>query len=509
MSGVKESRTTITTRELRRLRDMAARAASLARDNQALQALNSSISNSLANANNNINNLNGRLNRMNNQMQANAAAAGAAARELRDNLNEAVRDSNRRLAQQAEAHQRQITAMKEDFNAAIKENRRDIEQIINNNNAVIHTEINNLRNDVNGQIAQTNARLESIENSVAGMAADNATLLEMAREFLSVADSINADSETYRCETLLPGRFAQVRAQMQRAQQDIALAEKNPANSSVARFSARDAYESALRFHEDIILAEQEWLLRYQQARQTVDSVAQRIESNPSVETEGCEVDVEYWSGGAYKPLKNRIHSVSEYLESDDVRENPVDNLENVITIAQQIDNDTMDVIAFSIAAFENSQNYCDNSEDLGYLLKERFGLITQSEGYQGNDNRAAHMLHLKNPITGFEMVITQKPETDEEGSLSTCFSTDIIDYGSNNEGEARAIACSVFEVVSLLGFPVGEVCTGEGYETKPSDRVTHRDISTWTTQTAVTAAKPVTRSGVTASKPAKGEATA
>ena len=78
---------------------------------------------------------------------------------------------------------------------------------------------------------------------------------------------------------LLPGSFNEVEDAETIASNDIATAEKMPSNASVARNNARIAYERAIRFHEEIIRAEQVWTLADQAARQAVAVSREQIDA--------------------------------------------------------------------------------------------------------------------------------------------------------------------------------------------------------------------------------------
>lgn len=484
MSGVKDTYVTMTARERDRLLQQAANANSLSVTNATLNRINNDLTNSLNAANRRITTLNSNLTNMNNNLAAVKASADANAEALHQALTNAIKDSNDRLAAQAAQHKQDLDRMEEGFTAALDDtreeianamaaNNRRIEDVIATNNAALRSEIE----AVSDQVVAVAAIVETAT-------ADNNTLLEMARQYQAAAEALNNDSRNYRCELLLPGGFKEVEDAETTASNDIATAEKMPGNASVARNNARIAYERAIRFHEEIIRAEQAWTLADQAARQAVAASREQIDASRVVTTSAggrsVETDVECWSNGGITALTQRADALSGLLDPET---NTLDDLQGIQAAAEQLSADTQSTVVFAMESTISSQRRPDSSARLGRMIKERTGLRLVSHSYDGEDQRAAHRTHLKNPITGMELVIIQTPEVQADGSIANHLESHVLDYGTNNQEDAgNAIAAAL----EILG---GNCKERPGYETRTSDLVSLDSLQDLQTRTATTAA--------------------
>lgn len=497
MSGVKDTYVTMTTRERDRLLQQAANANSLSMTNATLNRINNDLTNSLNNANRSINTLRTNLSNMSNNVAAIKASADANAEALRRALADAIADSNARLAEQADKHKQDLDSMAESFTAALDDtrveianamaaNNRRIENVIASNNAALRSEIN-----------AVNTHVVAVAAVVAATTTDNNTHLEMARQYQAAAEALNNDSRNYRCELLLPGSFKEVEDAETTASNDIATAEKMPSNAAVARNNARIAYERAIRFHEEIIRAEQVWTLADQAARQAVAASREQIDASRVVTTSAggrsVETDVECWSNGGITALTQRADALTGLL---DPQTNTLEDLQGIQSAAEQLSADTQSTVVFAMESTISSQKRPDSSARLGRMIKERTGLRLVSHSYDGEDRRAAHRTHLKNPITGMELVIVQTPEVQADGSIANHLESHVLDFGTNNQDDAgNAIAAAM----EILG---GDFCERPGYATRTSDLVSLDSLQDFQTQTATTVATAPGAAG-SAAKPA------
>ena len=469
MSGVKT--VSVDAQEYRRLRDQASRASTLQSANAALSRMNDSLTSSMNNANRQINAMQNNINSLNRRIASNAAAASKETQALRVQLQNEVKQRNDQLAQQSQQHQQQINAMRQEMNQ---------------NSARLQNEINSMHRNVRN----LDAHIAAIDATLAASRADADALREQAQEFMRVAEQLNEDSATYRCEILLPGQFANVRRALTQAQSDIQI----PGNEAVARNNARLAYQSALEFHDRIVRAEQEWILHQQAAQQAVAAAQAQIESSREV-TVGerkTPINTDYWSCGDLTRLEGEASRLEAQLNSE---ENSLEDLDQIRSAGEVITDEALDAAAFAMAASINSQNRITMNANLGRQLKERAGLSLVSQSYQGGDQRAAHRMHLRNNVTGFEMIITQTPIVSADGTMSIDVDSHITCFGTNNAQIADQIARTALQIV------VGDRCNGPittaaGYETRVSDQVSAGDMPAWRTETNPDVARPVHRSG-------------
>ena len=89
----------------------------------------------------------------------------------------------------------------------------------------------------------------------------------------------------------------------------------------------------------------------------------------------------------------------------------------------------------------------------------------------------------LRNPHTGMEIVVIQKPEVQRDGTIVNRLEHHVVDYGGNNMADTDATVLAVLQTL-------GGVCqTVPGYENCPSDQVTAAQVQRQLQETAQTVA--------------------
>ena len=494
MSGRKETTVTISTRERDRLYQEAARASSLAGANQALARLSKANERALAESRRQNENLNRRIG----QLDTAVAAVGETARketaQLRTRLQEEIRDVNRRLRQDAQRTQTQLEALGASFDQAIRDTRRDMANAMGENNRrieaairrssdAIRGEMSGMERRLQGEMAAVENRLDSVQAQVQTLSGSNDTLLDMAREYREMTEVLTADTARYRCELLVPGGMAEVAAAIEEARGQLALCGKAPTNAPVAQSYARQAFAGALAFHQRVLHAEQAWQMDLGLTRQTVETARAQLEASRVLTLPECQVDVDHWTDGDLTCLAGRLDTLCRVLESPEGLS--AADLEGIRGAAAQISRELDEAAAFALVAAVSSQDRADTAADLAEQLWDTFSLQVASHGYQAGDQRGAHRIHLKNPATGFEMVVTQTPCADEEGRVSNCLESDILHYGSyeHNAEEADELARRVLAALGGEGLEQSAVRTVPGYERRASDRAELTERERWDTE--------------------------
>lgn len=492
MSGRKN--VTIDSYELRNLRSQAARATTLSQANDALNRINQHLSASVDNAERRITALTNDLNRMNQTLSANQRAANAQVTALRTQLQDTVRASNQRLAQINEENSRQLQTLQANFDDAIRQTRRDAADAIAENNRRVEEAMNRNNEIISQRIDSTNqridvidTRLDSISDAVNGAHGDLQTLADMAREFMDMARRLNEDSQRYRCELLLPGAFKPVQEQFNTAQSQLKLP---LVNAPAAQLSARQAYLDALAFHERVVQAEQEWILRHQAAQQAVAEAQARIDASGTVTEEATKIpiNVDHWSDGDLSQLAEDAEGLMRHLQRD-ASGDSMEDLENIRRRGEQLQDDALDTAAFALGAALNSQFRASIAQALANSLRTSNNLQVVDHGYQGNDMRGAHRVHLRNNVTGLSLVITQTPVVKPDGSAENRLELDIADPGTCNDATARAVANDIRLTLQRAGMNVGALNTVPGCEDINTGRREAANLSQWRTETV-----PVTR---------------
>ena len=361
---------------------------------------------------------------------------------------------------------------------------------------MMESEIRNLERRLNEDMHEIQSQLNMIESLVNNAAHNQAVLLEMAHEYGSTADMVIADiQENYRVEILCPGRLNHVLQVFQSYQSEIKDAERIPENSATARREAPQALEEAFQLREDVIRAEQEWRLHFEATRQMLDVAAAQLEASSEIVLhedlqDGIDVsvDTDTWTAGDLTALRERLASLDEQLTNSE--ELDVTGLDRIQSAGMQISREIDDTSMFAVEAFYASQDRVDIAQNIACQLSD-MGLTIVDHSYQGNDQRAAHRLHLRNNVTGFEIVITQTPTIQTNGTIENRLESDIISYGSLNEEYGDDIAHEVLSSLPDISRQQTNVSTVPGFENSPSDRTEYVNFQQWRTEHATEVVKP------------------
>lgn len=490
MSGVKERYVSITESEWRRVCSQVARVTSLENNNRALSGLLEANGRALDEQTNRVNTLTNNIRFMNEKMDKQEQAANAQIQSLRVSLQSAVKDANSRIAALNAQHERELTGMKNDFTdklgqlkdettGMIKENNRRIEAAMNANNQRIYEDMNTMRAQLSADISAVRGQVDNLEQQVARHAQDQETLLEMAREYyVQAAVVIEEICNNYRVELLCPGRLQSLQHVQGNAMKEIEMAEKMPANASVARLEARNTMEQALQLYQEVVLAEQEWNLHYQAACQVLNATEAQLETSRELNLPDVEkpVDVAHWSNGDLSELERSLRALQDMVKTPS--ELTLDNLDSIRDAGMEVSDEIADVAAFAGAAFYASQDRADISQDVANAMKERLGLEIKDYNYEGTDQRGAYRLRLRNEQTGFEMVVSSRPQVQENGCVGNVVETDIISHGTLSTEQGGDAVKEALEALDDLGFGNSDVRTLPGYENCDSDRAERANIA-------------------------------
>lgn len=513
MSGRKTTYTTISDDELRSLRNRAAQATSLQESNRLLNQLSARNEAALVEYRTRINTMNNNITGLNRRLEEQRVAASREAQALRTQLQQTIRNGNARLqelsrkneARVQELHQNFTSALtrtreeltdaieqtREDVADAISANNRRIETAMRQNNERIEGEMRELEERMDSELQNVHDRLNSIDSSVHIIARNNGTLLEMAQEYERVTQMLLEEIQTnYRVELLCPGRLRTVMLANESAEREIRDAVKMPENSATARRESRTAIEETYRLYQDVIRAEQEWQLHFASTRQIVDATAAQLEASRTLELqdETYIVDVDSWTAGDLSAIDSRLGTLDNQLKKPEALS--ISDLDGIQAAGMQISREIDDTSIFAMEAFFASQDRGEIAQDIADQLNE-YGVSIIDYSYQGNDQRSAHRLHLRNNVTGFEIVITQTPVVQENGTISNRLESDIISYGSLNEEHGDEIARDILSSLSELGLQQTEVCTVPGFENTVSNRVEVADMQQWRTEQSPEVIKP------------------
>ncbi len=512
MSGVKTTFITIDQDELNRLRQRAAQAASLQEDNWILNQLCEQNENALAEYRNRINTMNGNLERLNRQLAEQGAAASKEAQRLRNQLQQTVRDSNERIQEAARKNEQQMKAMHRSFTeeltktrvnleASMEANNRRIETAMRENNRRIAEEMHTLKSHVETEMGEVRSRLDNVEDEMKAVRENENILLEMACEYHRAAQALVQNIQVnYRVELLCPGRLQLVQSQLSSSQNEIRDAEGLPQIAATARREARRSAEDAMKLYQDVLCAEQEWMVHFQAAKQVLDASSAQLESSRQLclpEETDIKVDVDYWTGGDLEALKARLDKLADRMAPAAADRLTLSELDEIQSAGVQASREIDETVMFAAEAFFASQDRGEIAQDIADQLNE-YGFSIVDYSYCGEDQRSAHRLLLTSRRTGFTIVITQTP-VNRNGRIENKLESDILKYGTENKEAGDRIVREVFAALSKvlsslaeLGLEQGPVETKKGYENSVSDRIKREDMREWKTERRPEVVTPV-----------------
>ena len=510
MSGRKTTYTTISSDELRHLRERAAQATSLKESNKALNMLSQKNGAAMLEYQNRINSLNNSLQNLNHKIDAQATAASKEEQELRIQLQKAIGDSNLRIKEESDKCEERIKEMhmnfsrelsktkstftdalsqtRADVNEAMRANYESIEKAMEQNNNQMRAEIEDSESRMKKVMNDVSDRLDNAEDSIMVMEENHKVLLGMAKEYEKTLCSLIDDIEdNYRVGFLLcASRINEVKRMKMSCHREILDAENISANAPAARLEARHAVEEAISLRQDVIRTEQEWNVHLEAARQMLGVVSAQLEASKEIDLpeEGFKVDVDSWTHGDLSAIKKRIDTLNDTLDkaSEEAHFQTTKELDGIKSAGLQISKEIDEVSMFAVEAAYASQDRADRSQDIADKLYDK-GLNVVNCCYRGNDQRSALRLHLRNDSTGFEIIITQTPKLNSSGIIENILESDIINYGSYNQEYGDKIAKEVLSSLSFEGIEQGEVMTVPGFENKPSNRIEVVDIEKWETE--------------------------
>ena len=219
---------------------------------------------------------------------------------------------------------------------------------------------------------------------------------------------------------------------MKKAYATVELADNNPAFASAAFVDCRNAFESAAMFHSDLLAAEAEWSAKHALALQALATAEAQIEEKKKMEFDGEERDVNFWSNNGLGKLRNRVDQLRGTLENPAVAQHlSCADLDGIAASAQLITNDAEAVLGGAYYALGCSDQRAGVAESLAEAMAKKMGMEPVADGYEGNDWRAANMIHLKSGTTGFEVVIILTPIL-ENNKCGYNAETHIVNRGSN-----------------------------------------------------------------------------
>lgn len=430
MSGVKTR--TITESEYQRIIRQARAAEDARRRAEAERRAKEQIANDLRVAKTYNKDLENRIKTIGN----NLAEVEKEASDTKKQLIATIQKTNDALKNQSDRYDKKLADLANDMADAMDKNNRRIEQVINQNTTEIKREIDTLRK-------QTQEDINAVKKSISGLAkkvGDPQALIDAGKDYLDIALELIASLKDSRHAMFFPGEMDKVIAAADKAKNHIKDAIKNPANASNALLTGEEAFDAAQKLYQDVADAETLWKSKLALALEALTTAQAEIEAREEITLKDAndkdiKLDADFWSEGALTKLKEQVGSIREILlDEEKAKKLTFNDLDGIADLSKDIIDDSEEIRAGAVFAILNSEERVCLAEDLANDLVDRAGLtIIKAEGYEGDDMRAANLIHLKNGTTGFEVVITLKP-TFKNGKCGYEAETDIINEGSSKK---------------------------------------------------------------------------
>ena len=369
-------------------------------------------------------------------------------RHMTDELNQVKLDAHKELVATS-AH----------LQTLISENDKKLRSLV----ATTATALASQLDDVKKDVSDLQAKMDKVDNG-------NSALLAQARQYKDVAEEILNDTESaFRHTTpATDAALENARAALKAAEREISVADGNAMNSSMARGKAITAFESAVAYRQALIRAEMEWNAHYQAAMQALNAAQAQLEATrkldiPQKDAKNAnikQIDVDHWTCGGLAAVEGRLNAMKESLEGAETADlAELDAFaKNALIRSREIEA----AAAFAVCAAENSQARFELSAQANRVLKNKYGLEPVYDddgryaGYQNSDYRGAYRIHMRNPHTGFEIVIDYTPVVAEDGTISIQCDSHILHHTRDQDPHLDELHMrDILEALSPSGFKV------------------------------------------------------
>jgi hypothetical protein len=365
--------------------------------------------------------------------------------EIGREVNQIRRQSNRALNEMAVRHANDLTQVQNRISETSRRIYADMNTMQDRLTGQMNEEIGTLRSEVS-------VRFDAIEDAMRTIQNDNQAMIAGAAEYVETArDVIDNAVNNHRAEQLLPDRQIRVNQALANAIHQIEYTREHPGNAAVARASAREAMQEAIYFEQEVLAAEYAWEVARTQTLTALANAEEEITASEHVvleDEDNYEVDTDLYTGGAIAALRGETDNLRNRVEDDNSRLT-MDDLSGIAQRAASIGEDVNTAARYAVEACLRSQERADISQDIFEELRDRFGMTVSEFAYQGREYPAGTRLHLKNPVTGFEMMVSCTPvETD--GHVVNEITSDVLNYGNftNNSEEGDRIARQALEII-------------------------------------------------------------
>lgn len=490
MSNYVRTTVTIPTYEHNRLQAASAENASLRSQVANLTSANGALQNNLNNANNRVQQANQKFETAINDLRNQNNAITARNAQLQAEIDRAYASCNDRIAANQTAMEGNLRQLREDMGnyvaTSIAANNEVIQGLIDDNTTHITSMITALQEKTEADLSEVKNGLDGVKTGLAGLLDEAQALRDTAQDYMDQVDQLAAQIANTRHEILMPGRYAAVQSAIDRARSDVAACEGNNFLTSTAYDHARTAFESSLRFFEEVVMAEQEWQAQLSATEQLASVLDAQFENSRTIEPKpGVKLDVDYWSNDDLSAHRATFRSIRENLENPEQlsTQQLIDMQNSFQMVSANVDR----TVADAWIAVHASQNIVRTAQRIYRQLENSGNLQVTAHSYEGGDQRGNYRFILTNPSSGMNVVVTVSVVRDGE-SVSIDAEADITDYGTMSVAAAEQM---VRDAISSI--TAGQPGAGQpAVSCQSSGRVMHPDranLNQWSGHTHQTPA--------------------
>jgi hypothetical protein len=375
---------------------------------------------------------------------------------------------------------------------------------LNNEITGLHSEMRQMANDqnrrlreqaasFNGAISDIKTQMErnrqSLQNAInnvqANIEAKEKNHQRLAEFWISQTEAFFTDIEQYRHDLFTPNQLQRLKDQLGQISADMRTEAFQAAISS-----SRNVFNQAADLKERVVNAEIEWSYYHTRFQQALADAKSNLNYRRSMQftfttengDETVDAKINYWTDGTLDSIAASLAKIEQSaLQADGV------STQELIAMTEtlgQINGQIELAEGKAKEAFISSQMRAQMASRLAEALAD---LDWDCDGvtYEGEEH--SEPVHIKlSDGNGNEIVAIITPDK-KSPNMANNLELNFFDPKNNDEGLRRTWIGSIRNRLAESGLNVGEPVCREGYETKPSDNSTVRDIQT-------TARKPAAR---------------
>lgn len=382
-----------------------------------------------------------------------------------------------------------------------EELRQSAQQLANSSISLItnllQQQVNGLHDDLRAMAAEQNHRLTRMANDYARNIEELRKQREKDRKELQASlDAIKerdqshreqalfwvdqvevffTDIEQYRHELFTPNQLARLRTHLAQVQQDI---QSEAYQSAIA--NARNVFNQAVDLKERVVQAEIEWTHYHTQLQQAFADLRSELYYHQTMQfvidtdagEEHLDAQIDYWSNGMLSSIASVVDQIAEVMTQ--INDVPTAELVEMLARIKELRNLMDKARERAKEALISSQMRAEMASIMAEHL-QMAGWEFVGYTYEGNEMNAA--LHIKFRDNMGNEIVTVISHQDFLGELCNNMQVNFFDPYNNDENMRGIWVDGILESLRSVGLNVGKPVTQPGFEVRPSDNESIRDL--------------------------------